>query len=357
MAVGVPMPGALSLDSNGVSHLADVELSLPTDPAFAIPSALLAGADPTLADPRPDAFEKVGLRAPANDLTFLDRIHVIPRSRDLGAVISAQEIDVEVWNAYRNRAKILDDITVTGPAGITVVDHLGVPAEFPATQSEIFVVQVSEEGDPNIDNVVTWEFLEIVETGTTLEVVGFRLIPFPFAPNMATPIAETFGYRTDVLEAFSSMEQRVQLRAVPVGSIGYSIFLNQRRDAQMAAAILFGNQTRAYGVARWQFTIGLTTAVAVDDEEIYCPTTDIPFVAGGLVMLWINPYQWEVLTIDSVETDHLVVTSPARNAWPIAGTAVVPMVVGRLGVSEALTWEALFRASQDLTFDVDGFTP
>ena len=357
MAAGVTIPGALNLESNGVSHLSDVVLSLPTDPAFAIPPAVLAAAEPTLADPRPDAFSKVGVAAPANDLTFLDRIHVIPRRRDLGPVISEQEIEVEVWNAYRNRGKILDEITVEGPAGIEVVDHLGLPAELAATQSEIFVVEVSEEGDPQINNVVTWVFLDVVETGTTLEIVGFRLIPFPFAPNMARPISESFGYLTDVLEAFSSMEQRVQLRVVPIGSIGYSVFLNERRDAQMAAAILFGNQARAYGVARWSFRVGLTAPVAVEDELIYCPTTDIPFVSGGLIMLWISPYQWEVLTIDSVETDHLVVTSGARKAWTVAATTVVPMVVGRLSNSEALTWEALYRASQDLTFDVDGFTP
>ena len=357
MAAGVQIPGALYLETTGVSHLSDAVLSLPTDPAFAMLSGLLAGEEPDLADPRPDAFSTVGLPAPANDLTFLDRIHVIPRRRDLGAVISEQEIEVEIWNAYRNRAKILDEITVAGPAGINVVDHLGVPAEFAATQSEIFVVEVSEEGDPQINNVVTWIFLDVLETGTALAIVGFRLIPFPFAPNMERPIAESFGYLTDVLEAFSSMEQRVQLRVVPVGSIGYSVFFDKRRDAQMAAAILFGNQARAYGVGRWQFQTGLTAPVAIEDELIYCATTDIPFVAGGLVMLWTDPYHWEVLTIDSVETDHLVVTSGARKAWPAAGTAIVPMVVGRLSNSEALTWEALYRASQNLTFDVDGFTP
>lgn len=355
MAVGVPMPRALYLESNGVSHLADVVLSLPTDPAFAMLSGSLAGGEPDLADPRPDAFSKVGLPAPANDLTFLDRIHVIPRTRDLGAVISEQEIEVEFWNAYLNRSKTLEDITVTGPAGITVIDHLGLPAEIAASQSEIFVVEVSAEGDPQIDNAITWIVTGVPDAGNVLAIVGFRLIPFPFEPNMATSLREGFGYLTDIIVAFSGMEQRIQLRDVPVGSITYSVLLNERRDAQMAAAILFGNQPRAYGVARWQYRTTLTAGASADDLSIYCATANIPFVAGGLVMLWVDPYTWEIHTIESIAADHLVITSGLQGAWTAGITTVVPMVVGRLSDNEAISWQTLEKLSQTLRFDIDGF--
>ena len=116
MAVGVSIPGALSLEVVGAAPLADADLPLPDDPAFAIFGLILAEGASDPADPRPDSFEKLGLRGPANDLTFLDRIHILPRARDLGAVISEQEILVEVWNAYRTRTKTLDEITVEGPA-------------------------------------------------------------------------------------------------------------------------------------------------------------------------------------------------------------------------------------------------
>ena len=195
------------------------------------------------------------------------------------------------------------------------------------------------------------------ELGTDLRLVGFRLIPFPFPPNMSAPVSETFGYLTDVLVSFSGMEQRVQLRAVPIGDLSYQIYLSDRRDAQMAAAILFGNQTRGFGVGRWQFRTGLTSTIAIDDEQIYCDLEDVPFVAGGLVMLWSSPYVWEVLTIESVESDHLVTPAGAQRSWAIAGTAVVPAVVGRLSQDEALSWEALERATQAIKFSVEEWTP
>ena len=153
------------------------------------------------------------------------------------------------------------------------------------------------------------------------------------------------------------MEQRVQLRAVPVGTLGFSVFLRERRDAQMAAAILFGNQARAFGVGRWQFRTALTAPVSIDDLEIYCSPADIPFEVGGLVMLWSSPYVWEVLTIESIESDHLVVTTGAQRAWTVADTAIVPTVVARLSPDEAISWESLARLSQVLTFDVDGWRP
>lgn len=357
MATGVPAPSALSLPEIGVQQLREADLPLPTDPAWTRAGIAFIAGRAALADPRPDAYDKSGLPGRTHDLVFHDCIHVIPRRRDLGAVVSEQEIEVEVWNAFLARARILDDITVEGPAGIEVVDHLGLPAHYPASDSQVYAVKVSAEGDPQIDNVVTWVFVDIDESGTGIRILGFRLIPFPFAPNMAQPISETFGYLTDVLTAFTGMEQRIQLRAVPIGTISYSVFLNEARDAQMAAAILFGNQPRAFGVGRWQFQTSLAADALADDLEVYCETSDIPFKSGGLVMLWRDPYHWEIQTIASVEADHLVLTTGLQHSWSAGVTSVMPAVVGRLSTDEALTWQSLTAASQNLTFDIDGFRP
>ena len=357
MAVGYTAPGAISLPSGGVSNLADAVLDDPTSEAWAV-LGVDAGARGDFADPRPVAFDKLGLPGRLHGLVWFERIHVLPRERDLGSVISEQVIEVEVWNAYRVRAQELDDIVVTGPDGITVVDHLGLPAHYAATDSQIYAVKVSAEGDPQIDNLVTWEFVDLDSSGSNLALVGFRLIPFPFPPNMIHGIEERFGYLTDVMAAgFDGTEQRVQLRVVPVGSISYGVFLSDRREAQMAGAILFGNQSRPFGVGRWQFQTELVIAATEDDLNVYCTTEDIPFVAGGLVMLWTSAFGWEVQTIESVEFDHLVLTSGLRSSWPPRTTAVLPAVVARLSTTEAVSWEDLGKVSQRVTFSVDGFTP
>ncbi len=357
MPSGYTAPGAIPLPSCGVSNLADAVLDDPTVSEWAVVGSD-AGARGDFADPRPVAFDKLGLPGRLHGLVWFERIHVLPRERDLGSVISEQEIEVEVFNAYRARAQELDDIVVTGPDGITVVDHLGLPAHYAATDSQIYTVEVSAEGDPQIDNLITWEFVDLDTSGSNLALVGFRLIPFPFPPNMAHGIDERFGYLTDVIAAgFDGTEQRVQIRAVPVGSISYGVFLSDRREAQMAGAILFGNQARPFGVGRWQFHTELAVAATEDDFNVYCTTDSIPFVAGGLVMLWTSVFGWEVQTIASVESDHLVLTSGLRSSWPARTTAVLPAVVARLSGTEALSWEDLDKVSQRVKFNVEGFEP
>lgn len=359
MATGVLAGGWLPVPTgpNASIDLIDADLPDPLDDASVVAPLTLEALFRGLADPRPDAFAFLGNPGPAEDLAILDRIHVIPRRRDLGAVVSEQVIDVEVWNAFLSRARVLDEITVEGPAGIEVIDHLGQPAHFPATDSQVYEIRVFAEGDPLIDNLITWVFTAIDPGGTNIRILGFRLIPFPFPPNMADPIVETFGYMTEILVSYRGMEQRIQLRAVPVGTIGYSVLLDELRDAQMANAILYGNQARTFGVGRWQFQVPLLQNAAAQDIEVFCDTTAIPFEPGGLVLLWSDPYHWEAQTIASVETDRLVLTLGLRNSWTAGSTLVLPLVVGRLSPEEAFTWRSLTIGSQALAFDIDGFRP
>jgi len=359
VASGILSPSPFAFeDGVGVSHLEDAVLDLPSVAEWAIAGLLLVGDRGTLADPRPDAYEKLGIPALAHGLVWFNRIHVLPRERDLGSVVSGQEIEVEVWNAYLERAQILDDIVITGPAGIEVENPGGLPDHYPASESLIYIVKVSAEGDPQIDNLVTWEFEGLPSEGTAIQLSGFRLIPFPFPPNMAHGVEERFGYLTDVIDsAFDGTEQRVQLRDVPVGSISYGLFLSERREAQMAGAILFGNQARPFGVGRWQFQAELAVAATEDDLNVYCTTESTPFVAGGLVMLWTSAFSWEIQTIASVESDHLVLTSGLGSSWPARTTAVLPAVIARLSATEALSWEDLGKVSQRVRFNVEGFEP
>lgn len=357
MASGVAMPSAQTLEEVGTDDLLNANLPDPTDPAWLMVGLLEVVGFDAVADPRPEGFAKSGIFARSHELAYLNRIHVIPRERDLGAVVSEQEIFVEVFNAYMQRAQIMDEIIITGPQGIEVDDDLGQPAHFAASNSHVYTVVVSAEGDPQIDNLVTWVFLGIDPEGTGLALIGFRMIPFPFQPNMAQEVVESFGYLTDIIESHTGMEQRIQLRELPVGSITYSVLLTDSRDAQMCAAILFGNQTRTFGVARWQFRGPLAQAAEVDDLLIYCVTDDVPFEVGGLVMLWTDPYTWEVHTIGAVESDHIVITTGLRLAWSSVITTVVPIVIGRLSPEEAVSWESLQVLSQTRRFEIEGFRP
>ena len=358
MATAVQAPAPLVLIS-GTSFSTDLAAAA-LDVISARPLhrvGMNAGTRLALADPRPAAFQMEGGIAPVHGMAVLGRVHVIPRRHDLGAVVSEQEAEVEVWNADILRAQTLEEITVAGPAGIAIVDHLGQPAQFPASASHTYLVKVLSDGDALIDNLVTWVFTGQDRLGTNLRLLGFRLIPFPFPPNWAQPVTETFGFMTDVIVSYRGMEQRIQLRAVPVGTIRYATLLDDLRDAQMAGAILFGNQARAFGVGRWQFQAKLLQDANVGDHDILCDTSDIPFEPGGMVLLWTDPYHWEVQTIESILADRVVLDFGLIRSWTAGLTIVLPIVVGRLSDDEGFTWDALAIGSTSLTFDIDGFRP
>lgn len=358
MATAVMVPGPLNLLS-GTEFSHNLSTAV-LDPISTRPLQLVGmnvGVRTVLADPRPAAFQKVGGIAPVHGLAVLGRVHVIPRRYDLGAVVSEQESEVEVWNADIQRAQILEEITVDGPAGIEVEDHLGLPAHFPASDSQAYLVKALTDGDALIDNLITWVFTGQDPLGTNLRLLGFRLIPFPFSPNWAQPVSETFGFMTDIIVSYRGMEQRIQLRTVPVGTLRYSTLLDDLRDAQMANAILFGNQARAFGVGRWQFQTRLLQNASAGDHDVVCDTSDIPFEPGGLALLWTDPYHWEVQTIESVLPDRVILDFGLIRSWTAGQTVVLPIVIGRLSAEEGFTWDALAIGSTSLTFDIDGFRP
>jgi hypothetical protein len=130
MPTGVEYPAPANLDSNGVADLAGASLPPVSSNAWALAGEFTLGSFAILADPRPDAFAALGLSGFAHDLACHDRIHVIPRRLDLGFVVSERQVEIEVWNAFFARAKTLDEITLTGPTGVEIIDHLGTPAHF-----------------------------------------------------------------------------------------------------------------------------------------------------------------------------------------------------------------------------------
>jgi len=348
----------LELESVGSSNLANASIDdYGADPVWRIvPLGSLAAFTEVL-PPAPPSTPAIALLVPAHGHAVFGKIHVIPRKKDLGHVGSLQEFSVEVWNAFLERSQVLDTITVAGVGNLTVVDHLGQPAHFPATASELYTIRVKGEGDPVIDSVVTWIFIGLPSEGVTdLIVTGFRMIPFGFEPNRAQDIVESFGYLTDVIESFDGSEQRVKLRATPVGKVAFSVLLDRLQDVQEANAILFGNQSRPFGVPRWQFSVPLTAPASAGDLELLCSTTSIPFEVGGLCLVWSDSRTLEAHTIAQVLADRLVLSFPLERSWP-AGACVIPLVIGRLSPEEVFAWESLAIGSQDLAFSIDRFRP
>jgi len=295
-----------------------------------------------------------GAAAPMHDGQWFERVHVLPRTADLGFVLSDQTIAAEVWNAFRGRARTLTAINVTGAAGVSVDSPPALPANVPALASSVYTVRAASQGDARIDDVVSWVFTGVPIEQTDLTLLGSRLVPFPFPPDLAGGIAERVGYLTDLLEAYDGSEQRVQLRDVPVVSLEFAVLLDDPRDAQHAAALLYGWQANVFGVPFWQYANRLDADAPVGSTTLSVDTADIPWAPGDIVFLWSGPFDWEALTVLTAGTGAVTVTSPTRKSWSAATAHVMPLGVGRLPAEQDFGWEALRVGSARPAFTLEG---
>jgi hypothetical protein len=346
-------PGPAYISSN----LLEADVDPPTAPSWPMAReggwAQLEG----IANPTPFWGLFAGGAAGLEDLAIFEKIHVIPREADFGEVLSDQEIEAEVWNAYRSRDQLLTEITVVGPAGISVVDPYGQPVPFPATESRLYRVRALASGDPRIDNLVTWVFAGLDNSGSTLRLLGFRVLPWPFEADLQDPIAMTYGYLTDVISARTRKEQRIRLRSLAHGSIGFTTTVLDAREAEYANALLYGGLARPWGVPLWQFRRPLLSSAGAGQKTIPVRTGNNHFLAvDGLVMIWRSPWEWEVQRLAGVDEFSLATSLNLARSWARAGSWVMPMAIGRLSQRESFDWASLIAGSTRLVFQVEGFT-
>ncbi len=348
-----PLAAAPLVFYGGMSaSLSGAALPAPTSPAWRVLDGAVAGAR-TLVAPTPAAVTRPGPAAPAHGLVWFDRIHVVPRTADLAFVLSEQTLGVEVWNAFMSRARTLSSVGVSGAAGITVDGPPATPADVPASRSTIYTVRVAPDGAATIEDVVTWYFTGVDPAGTDLTLVGVRLQPFPFPPDMGQGIREAIVYLTDVIEAYDTSEQRVQLRAHARGGMEYVPVFTDPRDAQYANALLQGAQALALGVPLWQYAERLTAAAGVGATTLALDTTDVPWAAGDTVFLSTDPYTWEALTVDSVGAGSIALASPTTKAWAAGATQATILKVGRLGTSQPFDWHSLQYGAARVSFSLE----
>lgn len=286
---------------------------------------------------------------------WFDRIHLIPSSRNVGFVLSALSFDQYVWNAFLGRSRILAEIRVDGPAGVSVNDPFGVPTHYAPSQIREYQVQVDEQGSARIDNLVVFDFIGIDEGLTTLILTGIRVVPFPFEANFREPIAERLGYLTDVLPAFDGTEQRVQLRDIPVRGIRYTVTTLTPPETGHLQALLFGWQDRAFGIPLWWDARPLGDDIDIGDTTITVETAVLDFEAGGLAMVWQDHLHWEVFTLEAVADGLLTATTEATREWAPQGVYVIPIRLGRLGTEVQLNELDLDVVEGVLDFDVEAF--
>lgn len=269
-------------------------------------------------------------RARLWDGIYFGIIHVVPRVKDLGAVISDTSYLVDVWNADEI-AHLGVSVDVAGTGGVSLGGGVALPAYWPPFGSYPFTVEVSAEGDPIIDATVTWLFPGF--EGTDHRVLGFKLTILPSVPDWeAGEFIERVGTISSVRPAHGGQEQRRSLSSRTTRELDLTAVSIDPVAAGELIVKLFNGGRFLFGVPYWPDATDLAAAVGPGDTVIPVDTTARIFEPGGLVVLWKNERVLQTLTIapGGVAPSALTTSTAVAGSWSPNDTLVIPVLPARL---------------------------
>jgi hypothetical protein len=297
-------------------------------PSVSVQSFTLSGPQtPSLIAEIPILY--AGQLAPMTGSELFEKVIVTPREKKLGFVLSTNLFTVDVWSTFRETLRTMVSIDISGSGGTEIDNPFGTPLVFGAMQSRQFQAVVPQDGDAQILNTVVFVFPGV--DGTDLVITGTRITVFGPDPDWTEPIRERTEYLTEILAAYNETEQRIQLRSKPRTVLTFRVLTLERKDTATLDALLWGWQSRVFGVPFWPDAQRLLADVNIGDTVIQVDTSYRKFEAGGLMVLWRDMHTHEALSIQNVGPTSLQLAAPTTKAWPADGrTYVIPVLSGRL---------------------------
>ena len=267
------------------------------------------------------------------DLFWFEHLHIIPTSFDLGNVLTTQEREYEVFNAYRTESHLLSSIVDTNYDGFSKV---GEPSKSPNLLGPktgfVVTVTVSPNGPVTIAARTDYVFGGLGVT-KTVTFTGARVIIMTTPPE--SQVTEGWEWVTDVIQAASGDEQRISVRDVPRQTLVYR-FIREDRDLAYLVNQLWGWHENVWALPVWtDYTLlsgDISTGVLNFNVE---DTTKRDFRVGELCLLWDGIDSFEAVEVASFTNTNIACTLPTILPWS-AGTFVLPMHLARLNTG----WKA-----------------
>jgi hypothetical protein len=243
---------------------------------------------------------------------FYNRIHILPAKFDLGNVLSKQERNVSVFNAFFTK-KNLQTVKVTGAPGVTLEEPTGqeAPVTYNALEEKTYKMIVSTVGAPQINNALEFTFDGVLHS---VRVLGSRIVPYTARQNWDAAFTEVYEWSTGVLRGRSGDEQRFMRRQHPRVTIETENLVN-RADMQYVQNLINGWQQQRFAVPLWNHSEQITKTYPAGTTEVDMLTTGVPFKSGGLLMFWRGVQDFEVVEVKSFTADKITLSRPTIKEW------------------------------------------
>lgn len=259
-----------------------------------------------------------GYTAPQFGDDFFERVHYSWISQDLGNVISDQTITLYVWNAFR-RAERLNSFTPSNDEGVVVSGMPALPNAFASLHEIEITFAAGTTGPPTLDASFAFDWQTV---DATVSITGSRITAWTFVPDWSNGLIERLSWKTDVLQSFDMREQRRALRIAPRKTFEFEVFFTGA-ERRYAESVIWGWGARAWALPIWPDGQELAAELPSGSSTINIDTTTRDYVAGSLVMILADAFNYETLEVLSVASSSITLARPTGRTWP-TGTRVYP---------------------------------
>ncbi len=153
-------------------------------------------------------------------------------------------------------------------------------------------------------------------------------VPWPVPPDWGTAVRDTRAWLTDYMNPRNGARQKRQLRLAPRRTMEFSVIATAA-SRRLVDAVRFDQGARQWLLPIWPDLQYLGASLGLGSVSIPCATTGYDFADAGQALLWSAPNLWEVVQVDTVESDHLALSAATLAIWP-AGTRLYPLRLARV---------------------------
>lgn len=286
-----------------------------------------------------------GAVEPSPGFYWFERVHSNPLRLDLGNILSVLIRTIEIYNAYRRTARILEDAINNADVGVSFVGLPGLPYPIAQQHSLIVTVQISTSGPPEIDGTLDFD---LDSEDLSVPITGTRIVLFPYIPE--ADIRETLEFATDIQTSTDGTEQRASIRKHPRQRLRFAIKVEEGEERRKLSNLLFGFHSGTFGVPVWFEARYLGANVTAGASSITVSTAYGDFRDGGLAMVWVDSETFDVLEIDSFNATSITFTSPLLNSYVASQALVLPVRTAITEMETDRTRAVLSLEEWDLEF-------
>lgn len=275
---------------------------------------------------------------------ILDRIWINPTEIDFGNIISDQRVTIKLWNA-KNTPLVISSLTTTASEGLQIEGDLSFPKTLPRNGEAEWVIKVTPQGSPTLDDTVIWN--TNVRT-LVVKVLGNRVIVYSLPPQQT--IDEVLEFNTKVIKTLDSKEQRQRLRANPRHTISYTP-ISKDRETALAAAGFYGWGYRPFALPMWYDVTKWEGTIPAGTFSIDLDTRDRAFKVGGLCLLWKDANNFEAMVIKELTNSKITFDRPPNKDWE--NPFVLPLAFGYVDKQTRINRRLVGAGEHTVTFTMD----